>query len=59
MSNASNNSIVKSMIGETFLSLANALETGQFGKKIVVGITNRGSCQGSCKMDGRTGKAQT
>ena len=45
MSNASNNSIVKSMIGETFLSLANALETGQFGKKIVVGITNRGSCQ--------------
>ena len=43
MSNTSNNSIVKSMIGETFLSLANALETGQFGKKIVVGITNRGS----------------
>ena len=47
MSNASNNSIVKSMIGETFLSLANALETGQFGKKIVVGITNRGSEHGA------------
>lgn len=47
MSNASNNSIVKSMIGETFLSLAKALETGQFGKKIVVGITNRGSEHGA------------
>lgn len=47
MSNASNNSIVKSMIGETFLSLANALETGQFGKKVVVGITNRGSEHGA------------
>ncbi|TXJ60775.1 glycine reductase [Brachyspira aalborgi] len=47
MSNTSNNSIVKSMIGETFLSLANALETGQFGKKIVVGITNRGSEHGA------------
>lgn len=32
MSDASN-SAIKSMIGETFLSLANALETGQFGKK--------------------------
>ena len=47
MSNPSNNSLVKSMIGETFLSLANALETGQFGKKIVVGITNRGSEHGA------------
>lgn len=47
MSSTSNNSIVKSMIGETFLSLANALETGQFGKKIVVGITNRGSEHGA------------
>ena len=47
MNNASNNSIVKSMIGETFLSLANALETGQFGKKVVVGITNRGSEHGA------------
>lgn len=47
MSNTSNNSLVKSMIGETFLSLANALETGQFGKKIVVGITNRGSEHGA------------
>lgn len=47
MSNASNNSLVKSMIGETFLSLANALETGQFGKKVVVGITNRGSEHGA------------
>ena len=47
MSNPSNNSLVKSMIGETFLSLANALETGQFGKKVVVGITNRGSEHGA------------
>lgn len=47
MSNTSNNSLVKSMIGETFLSLANALETGQFGNKIVVGITNRGSEHGA------------
>ena len=41
MSDASN-SAIKSMIGETFLSLANALETGQFGKKVRIGITNRG-----------------
>ena len=47
MSNPSNNSLVKSMIGETFLSLANTLETGQFGKKVVVGITNRGSEHGA------------
>ncbi len=47
MSNPSNNSLVKSMIGETFLALANTLETGQFGKKIVVGITNRGSEHGA------------
>lgn len=47
MGNTSNNSSIKSIIGETFLSLANALETGQFGKKIVVGITNRGSEHGA------------
>lgn len=46
MSDASN-SAIKSMIGETFLSLANALETGQFGKKVRFGITNRGSEHGA------------
>lgn len=46
MSDASS-SAIKSMIGETFLSLANALETGQFGKKVRVGVTNRGSEHGA------------
>lgn len=41
------NTTIKSMIGDTFLSLANALETGEFGKKVRVGITNRGSEHGA------------
>lgn len=44
------NTTIKSMIGETFLSLANALETGEFGKKVRVGVTNRGSEHGSSNV---------
>lgn len=37
---------VKKMIGETFLEVANAIETGSFGKKIKVGLTILGSEHG-------------
>src|SRR5690554_6062041 len=34
---------VKSMIGKVFNDIANAMETGQFGQKVRVGITTFGS----------------
>jgi cellobiose-specific phosphotransferase system component IIB len=37
---------IKRMIGESFLDIANAMETGTFGKKICVGITTIGSEHG-------------
>ncbi len=37
---------IKKMIGESFLDIANAMETGTFGKKICVGITTIGSEHG-------------
>ena len=37
---------IKRMIGESFLEIANAMETGTFGKKICVGITTIGSEHG-------------
>ena len=37
---------IKKMIGESFLEIANAMETGTFGKKICVGITTIGSEHG-------------
>ena len=40
------NTSIKSIIANTFEDLATALETGQFGKKVVVGITNKGSEHG-------------
>ena len=40
------NTSIKSMIASTFEELANALETGEFGKKVVIGITNKGSEHG-------------
>jgi cellobiose-specific phosphotransferase system component IIB len=37
---------IRKMIGESFLDIANAMETGTFGKKICVGITTIGSEHG-------------
>ena len=37
---------IKEIVGQTFLDLANALETGKFGKRIKVGVTNIGSEHG-------------
>ena len=37
---------VKSMVGKVFNDIADALETGQFGRKIRVGITTLGSEHG-------------
>ena len=37
---------IKKMIGESFLDIASAMETGTFGKKICVGITTIGSEHG-------------
>ncbi len=37
------NNQIKSMIGNAFLDIANAIETGSFGKKVKVGLTTVGS----------------
>lgn len=37
---------IKQMVSSTFFELANALDTGTFGKKVKVGVTNRGSEHG-------------
>ncbi len=37
---------VKKMIGQTFLDLANGLETGSFGKRVKIGLTTLGSEHG-------------
>lgn len=41
------NTSIKQIVGNTFLELANALETGKFGKRVRIGVTNRGSELGS------------
>jgi glycine/sarcosine/betaine reductase complex component C subunit alpha len=40
------NNDIKKMIGEAFLDVANAIETGKFGSKIKVGVTTLGSEHG-------------
>ncbi len=40
------NTSIKQIVGNTFAELANALETGKFGKRVRVGVTNRGSEHG-------------
>ena len=37
---------INEIVGQTFLDLANALETGKFGKRIKIGVTNIGSEHG-------------
>jgi len=41
------NTSIKEIVGQTFLDLANALETGKFGKRIRIGVTNIGSEHGA------------
>lgn len=42
---------IKAMIAETFLSMADALETGQYGKKPVIGLALEGSEHGQENID--------
>lgn len=42
----SENKAVKKIIGKTFMDIAEAIQTGQFGKKIKVGLTTLGSEHG-------------
>jgi len=42
----SDNKIIKEMIGKVFNDIADAIETGQFGSKVKVGITTLGSEHG-------------
>ena len=37
---------IKAMIAETFLEVADALETGRYGKKPVIGFASEGSEHG-------------
>ena len=41
---------IKKIVGETFLEMANALESGSFGKKIKIGLTTLGSEHGENNM---------
>lgn len=43
----SENKAMKNLVGEMFLDIANSIETGQFGKKIKVGLTTLGSEHGT------------
>jgi len=38
--------MAKKIIGETLLEIANAIESGEFGKKIKIGLTTLGSEHG-------------
>ena len=40
------NNSVKQMIGKTFMEIADAIQTGQFGGKVKVGLTTLGSEHG-------------
>lgn len=41
------NTSIKKIVGETFLDLANSLETGVSGKRVKIGVTNIGSEHGA------------
>lgn len=41
---------IKKMIGNTFMDIANAIETGSFGQKVKIGITILGSEHGTSNM---------
>lgn len=43
----SDNKIVKEMIGKVFTDIADAMETGQFGSKLKIGVTTLGSEHGT------------
>lgn len=44
------NNSVKQMIGKTFMEIADAIQTGQFGAKVKVGITTLGSEHGVANL---------
>lgn len=42
---------IKAMIANTFLEVADALETGQYGKKPVIGFASEGSEHGQDNIE--------
>ena len=43
----SENKAMKKIVGDMFLDIADSIETGQFGKKVKVGLTTLGSEHGT------------
>lgn len=46
----SDNKAIKQMIGKTFMDIADAMQTGHFGKKVRVGLTTLGSEHGTLNL---------
>lgn len=46
----SDNKTIKQLIGKTFMEIADAIQTGSFGKKVKVGLTTLGSEHGTSNL---------
>lgn len=46
----SDNKAIKQLIGKTFMDIADAMQTGRFGKKVRVGLTTLGSEHGTLNL---------